>query len=115
MIGVPEDESKLRSPTLHARRGGLLRYEIALTNTSRRTFHFARCPAYLEQLAPRGRAELYILNCRSAGAIAPGANATFAMVLRVPRAAPRGANGLFWELAPTTYLPPSTAVRVVVE
>jgi hypothetical protein len=114
IVGVPLPESKLKPPTLRARRGGLLRYEIVVTNVSRRTVDFERCPAYLEQLAPQGRALVYVLNCRPAGAIGPGAHATFAMVLRVPRTAPRGANGLFWELGPTTYLPPTAAARVLV-
>jgi hypothetical protein len=36
------------------------------------------------------------------------------MVLRLPGDAPLGVNGLGWELAPRTYLPPFVAARVLV-
>jgi hypothetical protein len=100
---------------LRARRGGVLRYAVALTNVSARTFRFRSCPIYLQQLSPgTRRPERHVLNCRPVGVLRPRARAIFAMVLRVPVAAPLGANGLFWELAPRTYLPPSADARVLV-
>lgn len=114
IVGVPSKESKLAPPSLRARAGELLRYKVALTNSSRRPFRFRSCPAYAEQIAPRGRPQLYLLNCRPAGTLRPGEQAIFAMVVRVPATAPSGPNGLSWQLAPKTYLPPFASARVLV-
>jgi hypothetical protein len=112
IVGVPKNDSKRRPAALRARRGGLLHFSIALTNVSRREFRFRSCPIYVEQLS--GKLELYVLNCRPMPALRPGAQAIFAMVIRVPRQARIGTNGLFWELAPRTYLPPTVGARVAV-
>lgn len=114
IVGVPPRESKLTPPRLRARAGGLLRYEVALTNVSRRPFRFRGCPVYVQQLVPRGPRELYVLNCRPIATLAPGERAVFAMVLRVPASAPVGPNGLAWQLAPKTYLPAFATARVLV-
>ncbi len=100
-------------PALRARRGVVLHFSVALTNVSRRSFRFRSCPIYLEQLS--GKPELYVLNCRPMPMLRPGARAVFAMVLRVPRTARVGTNGLLWELAPRTYLPPTVGARVAVD
>ena len=49
---------------IHARRGGILRFQVVLTNLSHTTARFDRCPAYVQQLAPSGKVEVYDLNCR---------------------------------------------------
>jgi hypothetical protein len=36
------------------------------------------------------------------------------MVISIPAAAPSGGNGLAWEVAPQTYLPPFAAAMVLV-
>ena len=56
---------------LHARRGEILRFRVVLRNTSRSTLRFDRCPAYVQQLVPRGEVEVYEFNCARAHAIAP--------------------------------------------
>lgn len=48
------------------------------------------------------------------GTLGPRTRAVFAMVLRLPADAPLGVNGLGWELAPRTYLPPFVDGRVLV-
>jgi Protein of unknown function (DUF4232) len=114
ILGVPARASKLTAPVLRARRGGMLRYSVVLMNVSALPFRFRSCPTYLEQLSPKGKPELYVLNCRPMGTVGPRARAVFAMVLRVPADAPLGVNGLGWELAPRTYLPPFVGAPVLV-
>jgi hypothetical protein len=94
-------------------RGELLRYEVAVTNTGRRSFRFAgsSCPAYIEQVAA-GLQQLYVLNCRPAGTLGPGATMRFAMQLRIPAHAPLGTTSLTWELAPKTYQAPFASAAV---
>jgi hypothetical protein len=101
---------KRESPSLQVRAGGVLRYEVALTNVSRRRFRFRNCPTYLQDLDRR--TELYVLNCRPVGVLQPRATARFAMRLRVPKDARRGRTSVFWLLGPKTYLP-TTAVAFV--
>lgn len=100
---------------VHARRGGVLRFRVLLRNRSRTTAHFDRCPAYIQQLAPAGRVEAYLLNCPAAHSIRPGKSLAFAMRLRVPRNARLGANGLFWELDPLGARAPQLHARVTIE
>jgi hypothetical protein len=100
---------------VHGRRGGILRFRVVLTNASRSPVRFARCPAYVQQLAPSGKVEVYELNCPAAHPIAPGRSLAFAMRLRVPRDAPLGANGLFWQLDPFGARSPGLHARVVVD
>jgi hypothetical protein len=98
---------------LRAHRGQLLHYQVAVTNVGSRPFRFAgsSCPDYIEQIIP-GPSEAYVLNCRPAGTIAPGATVLFAMQLRVPANAPLRNTGLSWELAPTTYQAPFASAAV---
>jgi hypothetical protein len=98
----------------HARRGGILRYRVVLRNTSKIAASFERCPAYVQQLVPAGKVEVYELNCRAAQPIAPGKSLAFGMQLRVPRGSPLGPNGLFWELDPFGISAPRLHTRVVV-
>ena len=95
----------LRAFRVH--RGERFRFEVALTNTAKRTFRFARssCPSYLEQVGGRP-AQAYVLNCRPVGAIAPHATVRFEMQATIPVSVPVGANSLTWELAPKTYEAP---------
>jgi hypothetical protein len=95
-----------------ARRGHWLRYRVALTNVARHPFRFRSCPPYIEDVG--GHAQTYVLNCRPMGTLAPRATAVFAMAAYVPATARFGVNGLSWELAPQSYLPPFTATAVIV-
>ena len=79
------------------------------------TARFTRCPAYIQQLAPRGMVEVYELNCAAAHAIAPGKSLAFAMQVRVPRSSPPGANGLFWGLDPFGARAPQVNARVTID
>jgi hypothetical protein len=99
---------------LHARRGGLLRFRVVLTNASRTTVRFGRCPAYAQQLVPAGTVEVYTLNCRAAHPLEPGGSLAFAMEVRVPNGTLIGANGLFWELDPFGARAPQVHARVVI-
>lgn len=101
-------------PTLRARRGRTLTYIVTLTNVSRRLYRFRQCPVYMQHLAPGGRDDIFVLNCRPAGTLQPGESARFAMRLAIPAETKLGAHGLTWELAPTTPLPPFASVRVIV-
>jgi hypothetical protein len=100
---------------VHGRRGGLLRFRIVLRNRSHTTATFENCPTYIEQLAPSGKVEAHELNCAAAHPIAPGKSEAFAMRVRVPRNAPLGANGLFWELDPFGSHTPQLHVRVAIQ
>jgi hypothetical protein len=103
---------KRSSPSLRVGAGEVLRYEIALTNVSRRRFRFRDCPTYVQRLDRR--TELYILNCRPVGVLRPRETARFAMRLRVARDARVGQTGVFWLLGPKTYLPPTAVAFVLV-
>jgi Protein of unknown function (DUF4232) len=98
----------------HVKRGGILRFRVVLRNTSNITASFERCPAYVQQLVPAGKVEVYELNCRAAHPIAPGKSLAFAMQIRAPRGSPLGPNGLFWELDPFGIGAPRLHTRVVV-
>ena len=90
-----------------ARRGERFRYLVALTNTAATTFRFARtsCPIYIEQVVP-GAAQVYVLNCRPVGSIAPHARVLFAMEYVIPTRLHLGYSSLTWELAPKTFNAP---------
>jgi hypothetical protein len=87
---------------LRVQRGMVFRYRVALRNTSEHPFRFKRCPLYMEFLLSQShtdaapRASEFLLNCRPAGAIAPGKSAVFAMELYVPEDAPLGEYLLQW-------------------
>jgi hypothetical protein len=103
-------------PGLHAfraRRGRWFRYDVAVTNTGPRPFRFAStsCPSYVEQVAD-ARAQVYVLNCRTTGAISPHTTVVFAMQIDVPAKARGGNTSLTWELAPRTYEPPFTSAAL---
>src|SRR5262249_16855350 len=100
---------------VHARRGGVLRFRVLLRNRSRTTARFDRCPAYIQQLAPAGRVEAYLLNCPAAHSVRPGKSRAFAMRLAVRRSAPLGANGLFWALDPLGARAPQLHAWVTIE
>jgi hypothetical protein len=102
----------LKAPSFRARVGGLLRYQVMLTNVSRRPFRFRNCPTYVQDLD--GRSQRYVLNCRPVGSLRPRQTVRFNMVLRVPRTARPGRRGLFWLLGPQTYLPPDDGCRVLI-
>jgi Protein of unknown function (DUF4232) len=100
-------------PLVRGRQNQIAVYHVALNNTSRRPFRFgARCPTYVETLGFDRKteepiaSELHVLNCRPAGALAPGAHVVFEMRIRVPHRLHLGTQPLTWTLAPATYLPP---------
>jgi hypothetical protein len=100
---------------VHARRGSVLRFRVVLHNASRTSVRFDRCPAYAQQLVPRGSVQVYSLNCRAAHPIRPGKSVAFAMRMRVPPGAPAGSNGLFWELDPFGARAPQVHARVTID
>lgn len=100
-------------PLVRGRQNQTAVYHVALTNTSGRPFRFgARCPKYVETpgFDPKTEepiaSDLHLLNCRPAGALAPGAHVVFEMRIRVPRRLHLGSQPLTWTLAPASYLPP---------
>lgn len=97
---------------LQARRGGVLHFRVVLENRSQTAASFGHCPAYVQQIAPAGRLEVYSLNCRAARPIPPGGSRAFAMRIAVPRTSPLGHNGLFWTLDPFGQGGPAVNVRV---
>jgi hypothetical protein len=108
-------EGSVPGQPVHGRRGRLLRFRVVLRNRSHTTAGFQHCPAYIEQLAPSGTVETHQLNCAAAHPIAPGKREAFAMRIRVPRNAPIGANGLFWELDPLGSRNPQLQAKVTIE
>ncbi len=99
---------------LHARRGRILRYSVALRNESREPVAFGTCPFAVELLAPAGKAEAHRLNCAAAHPLAPHGTLRFEMRIRIPAGAPPGPNGLFWELDPLGAQSPEVVSRVIV-
>jgi hypothetical protein len=100
---------------VHARRGGILRYRVVLRNRSKTAARLDRCPAYAQQLVPRGRVEVYELNCGGVRQIGPGKSLAFAMQVRVPPSSPVGPNGLFWELDPFGGRAPQVHAKVTID
>jgi hypothetical protein len=99
---------------VRARRGGVLHFVVVLKNLSKTTAVFDRCPAYVQQLVPAGKVEVYNLNCAGAHPIRPGGSEAFAMQVRVPALSPVGRNGLFWELDPFGRQGPQVHADVVI-
>ena len=100
---------------LHARRGELLGYSVAIRNAGRATVRFDTCPFTVQMLAPAGALEAHRLNCGAAHPLAPRASLRFEMRIRIPAAAPLGANGLFWELDPLGAGGPQVVSRLIVD
>ena len=98
-----------------ARRGETLHFVVVLTNRSRATVSFDRCPAYVQQLVPAGQVEVHTLNCAHAKPIPAGKTEAFAMEIAVPRNAPLGGNGLFWGLDPFGAKAPQISARATIE
>ena len=96
------------------RRGGVLRFRVALTNRESSPFAFADCPVYVERVATAHFRDSYVLNCKEAGAFAPGERKVFAMELRVPADAPLGRQSLMWILGPQTYDNPWVPATILV-
>lgn len=96
-----------------ARRGQLLRYRVAVTNTGNVPYRFPRssCPLYIQSFSPSSP-QAYVLNCRPVSAIAPHGRVLFEMRITVPAAARLGNTSLTWELAPKTYEAPFAPAAV---
>jgi hypothetical protein len=112
--GMAHPEVKFGTPELQAPRGGVLHYEIGLTNTSGRTFSFRACPVFTQKLTSADQAVAFVLNCKPAGPFASGERKIFAMELTVPKDARLGRNGLTWMVGPHTYEPPWAPATVLV-
>jgi hypothetical protein len=112
--GVKLVDGQLVGSRYHVRQGAVLRYVVALTNTSKRPFRFRTCPLYDEGImymsqfsatAPIQQRNAiiprttYVLNCRQVGTIAPGATVRFAMELPIPENAFLGKGELYWKLS----------------
>jgi uncharacterized protein DUF4232 len=100
---------------LHARRGELLAYSVAIRNPGRATVRFDKCPFAVQMLAPAGAPEAHRLNCGAARPLAPRASLRFEMRIRIPAAAPVGPNGLFWELDPLGAGGPQVVSRLIID
>lgn len=107
IVGPRPVEIKPGLRAFRVRRGELLHYRVALTNTSSKPFWFAHtsCPVYIEQIIPAAPLA-YVLNCRPVTEIAPHGSVLFAMQIPIPADSRLGNNSLTWELAPKTYEAP---------
>jgi hypothetical protein len=83
LIGRTYPRGKGREVRYYVHRGDVLRFEVALINTSRKGFRFGRCPVYREDDPSSLATFTYVLNCRPAGSIPPGGRAVFEMVVPV--------------------------------
>lgn len=95
-------------------RGTLVRYAVRLRNVSTAPITFDHCPLVAEMLLPASTPEAHQLNCTAASPIAPGGSLWFEMRIAIPRNAPLGNNGLFWELDPTGAQGPQVVSGIVV-
>lgn len=101
---TPWTSAELKASIVDARpapRGSTAQFGVRLANASSAPVTFEHCPLFVEALAPSGGPEAHQLNCTAATPIPPGGSLTFAMRIQVPKSAPLGNNGLFWELDPT--------------
>jgi hypothetical protein len=101
---TPWTSAQLKASIVDARpapRGSTAQFGVRLANVSGAPVQFERCPLFVEALAPSGVPEAHQLNCAAATPIPAGGALTFEMRIQVPKSAPLGNNGLFWELDPT--------------
>ncbi len=101
ILGSPAPPGyKPGEPYLHGQPGSVLRYRVAITNTSKAPFRFDACPMYVQTfIGFHIRSQRYVLNCEAVQTLAPRERAVFAMQMRVPKRA-KGLTGITWELAP---------------
>lgn len=114
IVGPRPVSVKPRLRAFRVHRGALLRFRVALTNSGKTVFRFARssCPVYIEELLPAAP-HLYVLNCRPVvGPIAPHETVLFEMRIPIPAGARLGNTSLTWELAPKTYEAPFAPAAV---
>ena len=87
--------------------GKAFEYLVTLTNDTKQSMNLAsRCPNYEEELfadtvagsPPLGGKHFYMLNCASAGTLAPGASRVFQMVFDVPADATPGTYALVFSM-----------------
>jgi hypothetical protein len=96
-------------------RGGVLRYDVTLTNADSRPYSFDPCPDFDQFLRDKVGATSKRLNCAPAGTLAPGARVSFGMQLDIPAETPAGANDLTWILLDGRLVqPPEAHAGVVV-
>ena len=100
--GVAHPEVKLGTPELQAARGGVLRYEIGLTNLSAHPFTCGACPVCREALAcrtsPSLRAQL-----QAGGHVRAGRAQGLCDGAEDSATAPLGRDALTWTLGPRTF------------
>jgi hypothetical protein len=78
-------------------------YVVVLTNATASAVTLTPCPTYQERLNTRTDAvvEEHVLNCAGVGAIAPGQNVRFEMVIDIPASLPASSDSaLVWFLDP---------------
>jgi hypothetical protein len=87
---------------IRVKRGSAFHYSVALRNTSKLPFRFKRCPLYAESVAGLASnpptQDIFVLNCRPVGIMAPGQTKVFAMEVLVAKDAPLGWNLMTWNL-----------------
>ena len=94
-----------------AHRGSFLSYTVTLTNRGPQDYRLDVCPDYSEFVGPKIAGGVYQLNCAPVGVISAGANASFAMQLRVPANAAQGTTQLTWALLDSSY--PARTLRQI--
>jgi hypothetical protein len=108
---TPPDGGKGR---LTGTRGAVVTYAVRLRNVSTAPITFDRCPLLIQMLAPASTPDAHQLNCAAANPITPNGSLWFEMRIAIPRNAPLGNNGLFWELDPTGAQGPQVVSQLVV-
>jgi hypothetical protein len=91
--------------TLKGRAGQVLRYQVELTNHSRKTVALKPCPFVSQALAHGSTPRVDVLNCGPAGELKPGNSVIFQMELGIPATVPGGPNSLSWTLDPFSTHP----------
>jgi hypothetical protein len=101
-IRKKRSDGRLYATYIRVRRGSVFHFQVGLRNTGKRPFRFERCPLYAERIAGLASnlptRDIFALDCRPVGVMAPGKVAFFAMEILVPKNAPLGWNVLIWNL-----------------
>lgn len=99
--------------------GERLRYEVSLSNPTRRDITFDVCPSYVERIASSpgvGRSIKVVgrfrLNCDPVPQIEPGERRTFEMILDIPAETSTGEAFLRWDFQFTGLTSPPSPVSI---
>jgi hypothetical protein len=102
---------RLQLPTT-VRAGGLLTYQVELTNPGNRSVALSPCPVYIEHSSIPTKLE-YRLNCSTVDAIPAHGSVHYEIKMAIPASAPTGRTELFWSLfGPSTK---TASAEVLVE